>query len=49
MRRGEVWFANVPGGDRPVLDRSEFRRLITTVAPHRMEQICVTLNAALGC
>jgi len=102
MRRGEIWFAATPGGDRPVLvltrdpvadriatvvvagltrtvrglvseleltpsedgvptacvvnfdnlhtiDRSSFRRRVTTLSPARMARACRTLVDAVGC
>lgn len=101
MQRGEIWFAAVPGGDRPVLvltrdpvadrigsvvvaaltrtrrglvselaltetdgvptdsvvnfdnihtiPRDTFRRLVTTLSPARMAEVCRTLQAATGC
>lgn len=102
MRRGDVWFAATPGGDRPVLvltrdpvadrlqrvvvaaltrtrrglvseldltavgdsvptdcvvnfdnlhsiDRSSFRRQVTTLAPARMVDACSVLAASTGC
>lgn len=102
MHRGEVWFATIPGGDRPVLvltrdpvadriqrvvvaaltrtrrglvselylsassdgvpsdcvvnfdnihsiDRSSFRRQVTTLTPARMAEACRVLAASTGC
>ncbi len=102
MRRGEIWFAATPGGDRPVLvltrdpvagridavvvvaltrtrrglsselpltaasdgvpsdcvanfdtihtlRREAFRRLVATLDPARLEEVCQTLKAATGC
>ncbi len=102
MRRGEIWFAETPGGDRPVLvltrdpvadriggvvvaaltrtvrglsceldlnraedgvptdcvvsfdnlhtlDRTVFRRQVTTLSAARMQQACRVLATACGC
>ena len=39
MQRGEIWFAAVPDGDRP----------IAKLTPVRLEEACQTLKAATGC
>lgn len=102
MRRGDVWFVETPGGDRPVLvltrdpvadrmgavvvaaltrttrglvseleltsiqdgvpsdcvvnldnihtlDRTSFRRIVTTLSPARMADACRVLRDATGC
>lgn len=102
MLRGDIWFADAPGGDRPVLvltrdpladrigsvvvavltrterglvselalsadtdgvptdcvvnfdnihtvDRSRFRRHVTTLSPARMAEACQVLLSATGC
>ncbi len=51
MRRGEIWFATTPGGDRPVLilTRDPVADRIGSVVVAALTHACRVLQAATGC
>lgn len=51
MRRGEIWFATTPGGDRPVLilTRDPVADRIGSVVVAALTRTCRVLQAATGC